>query len=108
MKSALDQKQKALEAEEKRQKLSEELLKKEQAEWKDVNTKRQSLLEADLQSKISIYADKETEYVQKWEDLKQRESSLAEDRSAETQKIDALKQEAEAEYLKVQTARKEL
>ena len=63
LKGTLDSKQKALEAEEKRQKQSEELLRKEQAEWKDANTKRQQVLEADLQSKISFYADRESEYV---------------------------------------------
>lgn len=40
LKGTLDLKQKALESEEKRQKQSEELLKKEQDEWKAVNTKR--------------------------------------------------------------------
>ena len=50
--STLEQKQKALESEEKRQKQNEELLRKEQAEWKAVNTKRQQQLENDLQSKL--------------------------------------------------------
>jgi len=40
LKSTLDQKQKALTAEEQRVKQSEELLRKEQAEWKAENTKR--------------------------------------------------------------------
>lgn len=53
LKGTLDQKQKSLEAEEKRQKQSEDLLKKEQTEWKAVNTKRQQVLEDDLQSKLS-------------------------------------------------------
>lgn len=53
LKGTLDQKQKSLEGEERRQKQSEELLRKEQAEWKAVNTKRQEVLEAELQSKIT-------------------------------------------------------
>ena len=40
LKTTLDQKQKALEAESKRQQQDEENLRKEQAEWKAVNTKR--------------------------------------------------------------------
>ena len=52
LKSTLDQKQSSLEAEETRQRHSEELLRKEQAEWREVNTKRQAVLEAELQSKL--------------------------------------------------------
>jgi len=53
LKGTLDNKQKSLESEEKRQRQNEELLRKEQSEWKAVNTKRQNTLEADLQSKIT-------------------------------------------------------
>ena len=53
LKSTLDQKTKSLETEEKRQKQSEELLRKEQADWKAANTKRQEGLESELQSKIT-------------------------------------------------------
>lgn len=70
LRSNLDQKQKTLESEEKRQKQSEELLKKEQSEWKAENDKRQKASEAELQSKISSFADKEADYVQKWDELK--------------------------------------
>ena len=41
LKSTLDQKQKSLETEEKNQRQSEDSLRKEQAEWKSANTKRQ-------------------------------------------------------------------
>jgi len=40
LKTTLEQRQKALEAESKRQQQEEENLRKEQAEWKAVNTKR--------------------------------------------------------------------
>ena len=41
LKGTLDSKQKSLDTEERRQRQAEELLRKEQSEWKDVNTKRQ-------------------------------------------------------------------
>ena len=41
LKGTLDQKQKALDAVEGRQQQAEELLRKEQSEWKAIHTKRQ-------------------------------------------------------------------
>ena len=41
LKSTLDQKQALLDSEDKRQRQTEELLRKEQSEWKDINSKRQ-------------------------------------------------------------------
>ena len=108
LKGTLDQKQKALEAEEKRQKQSEDLLKKEQTEWKAVNTKRQQVLEADLQSKLSYYADKEAEYVQKWKSLEDDKKELAESQAKETANLEQLQKQAQDEYLAVQKTKAEV
>ena len=94
LKTTLDQKQKALEAESKRQQQDEENLRKEQAEWKAVNTKRQELLEADLQSKITSYADKETEYVQKWSLLEESKKAFQSEQGEQGAKLEALQKEA--------------
>ena len=74
-------------------------MRKEQGEWTEANTKRQQVLEADLQSKISLYADKETEYVQKWENLEESKTAFSEERQRETAKLDSIRKEAESEYL---------
>lgn len=79
LKGTLDQKQKSLEAEEKRQKQSEDLLKKEQTEWKAVNTKRQQVLEDDLQK-----------YVQKWRSLEDDKKELLESQAKETENLEKL------------------
>lgn len=102
LKTTLDQKQKALEAESKRQQQDEENLRKEQAEWKAVNTKRQELLEADLQSKITSYADKETEYVQKWSLLEESKKAFQSEQGEQGAKLEALQKEAQTEFIKVQ------
>lgn len=108
LKTTLDQKQKALEAESKRQQQDEENLRKEQAEWKDVNTKRQELLEADLQSKISSYADKETEYVQKWSNLEESKKAFQSEQNEQSAKLEALQKEAQAEFIKVQQSKNQV
>lgn len=104
----MDSKQKALESEDKRQKQNEESLRKEQGDWKAVNTKRQNQLESELQSKIKSFADQESEYVQKWESLKKDQASYEANQSEQSGKIDQLKQEAEDEITKVHNKRKEV
>ncbi len=106
--STLEQKQKALESEEKRQKQNEELLRKEQAEWKAVNTKRQQQLENDLQSKIKSFADKESEYVQKWDDLKRDKAAVTAEQKEQMANIERLKKESDEEFMKVQLKKTEV
>lgn len=106
--STLEQKQKALESEEKRQKQNEELLRKEQAEWKAVNTKRQQQLENDLQSKIKSFADKESEYVQKWDDLKKDKAAVGAEQKEQMANIERLKKESDEEFMKVQLKKTEV
>ena len=108
LRSTLDSKQKSLEYEDKRQKQNEELLRKEQAEWKTVNTKRQQQLETDLQSKIKSFADKESEYVQKWYDLKRDQAATKTELREQTENIERLKKESDEEFLKVQMKKTEV
>ena len=108
LKGTLDQKQSSLEAEETRQRHSEELLRKEQAEWKEVNTKRQAVLEAELQSKLTEFADKEPEYVQKWDALEESKRAFTDDQEAKNRQMEQLKQEADQQYLQVQKTKREV
>ena len=62
LKSSLDQKTNTLKQEENRQKQTQDSLKKEKSEWKDVSVKKQQELEASLQKKITSFTDKEADY----------------------------------------------
>ena len=108
LKSTLDQKTKSLETEEKRQKQSEELLRKEQADWKAANTKRQEGLESELQSKITLYADKDSEFVQKWESLEESKSVFAGTQSTQKAQLDQLQEETRQEYTSLQKTKSEM
>ena len=65
-------------------------------------------MESDLQSKINSYADKESEYVQKWDDLKREKAALEAEQSAEQANIERLKKETDEEFMKVQLKRTEV
>ena len=63
------------------------------------------MLENDLQSKISSYADKESEYVQKWDDLQRDQKSFEAERAEETKNLESLRKEASDEFTKVKAER---
>lgn len=63
------------------------------------------MLENDLQSKISSYADKESEYVQKWDDLQRDQQNFESERAEETKNLESLRKEASDEFTKVKAER---
>ncbi len=73
-----------------------------------MNTKRQQQLENDLQSKIKSFADKESEYVQKWDDLKRDKTAAGAEQKEQMANIERLKKESDEEFMKVQLKKTEV
>ena len=71
-----------------------------------MNTKKQKVLEAELQSKIAAFADKDVDYEQKWAALDSDRKAFEARKAEKDAQLEQLRQEYEAENLKAQQARR--